>query len=161
MRLHQFTLRRLGVAAVILAVTLVLTVVYQSVRSKVVIDQAGGLVVKRHTVLTGTGEVLAWNTKGTVLASNSGDQISQGAILWDVATGKHQAVLSGHREIYGLAWSPDGKTLATGSWERTAAVWDATTGMRIVTLRGHTGKIFDVAWSPDGKTLATARTITW
>ena len=155
MRLHQFTLRRLGVAAVLLAVTLVLTVVYQSVRSKVVIDQAGGLVVKRRTVLTGTGEFLAWNPKGTILATNSGDRNFQSAILWDAATGKRQAVLPGHQETYGLAWSPDGKTLATGSWDRTATIWDAATGKRLMTLRGHTGKIYDIDWSPDGKTLAT------
>ncbi len=151
--------RRLDLAMVLIVLTTGLTMGYLSIHD---FGRSGtdthksGLQAKRRAVLTGTGEVLAWNTKGTVLASNSGDQISQSAILWDVATGKHQAVLSGHQaQIYGLAWSPDGKTLATGSWDSTAAVWDATTGMRIVTLRGHTGKIFDVAWSPDGRTIAT------
>jgi hypothetical protein len=76
----------------------------------------------------------------------------------------HQAILSsqarltlkGHnREVESVAWSPDGKRLATGSWDQTAKVWDAATGEELLSLKGHTNAVLSVAWSPDGKRLAT------
>ena len=54
-----------------------------------------------------------------------------------------------------MAWSPDGKRLATGSWDTTAKVWDADTGKELLTLRGHSSHVESVAWSQDGKRLAT------
>jgi len=64
--------------------------------------------------------------------------------------------LSGHSEsLYSVAWSPGGKRLATGSHDNTAKVWDAETGMELLTLSGHTGSVSSVAWSLDGKRLAT------
>jgi len=114
-----------------------------------------GVSAKRRALLGGTGEFLSWNPNAQILATNSSDFLDQDAILWDTTTGKRQAVLPVGAEIYGLAWSPDGTTLATGSWNRTATLWKAKTGKPLMTLRGHTGKIYDVAWSPDGKTLAT------
>jgi len=50
-----------------------------------------------------------------------------------------------------VAWSPDGRTLLTGSRDRTAALWDAATGERIRVLEGHDGGVTSVAFSPDGK----------
>ena len=54
-----------------------------------------------------------------------------------------------------MAWSPDGKRLATGSDDKTAKVWDAASGQELLTLRGHDRAVESVAWSPDGKRLAT------
>ena len=49
--------------------------------------------------------------------------------LWDVATGKLLASLRGHTgAVYTVAWSPDGKTLASGSDDRTVKLWDAAVG---------------------------------
>ena len=55
-----------------------------------------------------------------------------------------------------MAWSPDGKRLATASQDRTTNVWETTSGHELLTLKGHTDSVLSVAWSPDGKRLATA-----
>jgi WD40 repeat protein len=50
--------------------------------------------------------------------------------------------------VWSVAWSPDGRRLATASWDQTAKVWDAASGQEVLTLRGHTDRVVSVAWSP-------------
>jgi WD40 repeat protein len=54
-----------------------------------------------------------------------------------------------------VAYSPDGKTLASGSWDDTIRVWDVATGKEKASFKGETNG-FSVAFSPDGKTLAAS-----
>src|SRR5438132_637397 len=64
--------------------------------------------------------------------------------------------LRGHtNEIFRIAWSPDGKILASPSSDKTIRLWDAQTGHHLRTLKGHSNTVYSVAWSPDGKTLAS------
>ena len=55
-----------------------------------------------------------------------------------------------------MAFSPDGKRLASASWDQTIKVWDAATGQEALTLKGHTQIVNTVAFSPDGERIASA-----
>ena len=64
--------------------------------------------------------------------------------------------LEGHSSpIWSMAFSPDGHTLASGSFDKTIKLWDTTTGTELQTLEGHSHWVNSVAFSPDGHTLAS------
>ncbi|MGW8354735.1 nSTAND1 domain-containing NTPase [Streptomyces wedmorensis] len=68
-----------------------------------------------------------------------------------------QRRLSGHAQaVDSVAFSPDGKTLATGSYDNTARLWDKDTGKTRHILKGHTDQVHALAFSPNGSVLATA-----
>jgi WD40 repeat protein len=77
--------------------------------------------------------------------------------VWEATSGRELFTLSGHtREVYSIAFSPDGTRLATASWDRTARVWEAASGRKLLTLSGHTREVYGIAFSPNGTRLATA-----
>src|SRR4051812_30915869 len=70
---------------------------------------------------------------------------------------KPRDTLDGHTNVvYSVAFSPDGKTLASGSQDQTIKLWDVATGKEKATLKGHTSWVGSVAFGPGGKLLASA-----
>ncbi|BBD59134.1 WD-repeat protein [Nostoc sp. HK-01] len=64
--------------------------------------------------------------------------------------------LEGHDDsVTSVSFSPDGKTLASGSYDKTIKLWNLETGKEIRTLKGHDNTVRSVNFSPDGKTLAS------
>ena len=56
--------------------------------------------------------------------------------------------------VNSVAFSRDGRTLATGSENGTVQLWELPSDTQLATLKGGTGPVFSVAFSPDGRTLA-------
>jgi WD40 repeat protein len=76
--------------------------------------------------------------------------------LWRVSHADWQSLDRHRRWVRGLAWSPDGKLLATGSYDHTVRVWDSGTGRELHVIEGHTGAVHRVAFNRDGTLLASA-----
>src|SRR5262249_48699747 len=101
---------------------------------------------------------VAFSPDGKTLAAASWLGAKDGGVkLWEAATGPERATLRGPTGVVvSVAVSPDRKTLATGSLDRTVRLWDGATGKEYAVLKGHEGGVYAVAFSPDGKTLASA-----
>jgi WD40 repeat protein len=79
--------------------------------------------------------------------------------VWDAVTGKEVLTLTGHRDaVAGVAFSPDGKRLASGSGygDGTVRVWDVANGKEVLTCTGHTNTVNSVAFGKDGQRLESA-----
>ncbi|HLX58106.1 MAG TPA: WD40 repeat domain-containing protein [Ktedonobacteraceae bacterium] len=88
-----------------------------------------------------------------LLFTNVNDEIA--FIVHFVTPPKH-FTYSGHSDyVSAVAWSPDGKRIASASGDQTAQVWDASDGSHVLTYRGHSSDVLALAWSPNGQYIAT------
>jgi WD40 repeat protein len=77
-------------------------------------------------------------------------------LLYDVGRRKWLDEISGHENaIRSITFSPDGRTIATGSTDKSVRLWSAVSFQELVKLEGHVGVVTSVAFSPDGRTLAS------
>ncbi len=115
---------------------------------------------KLGTPLNGNIDKVAFSPVGHMLATGSDTTV----ILWDLADPAHPRRLSAPLAantiaVGALAFSPNGRTLATGTWVDTVMLWDVTDAAHPrqlgMPLTGHTGAVEAVAFSPDGRTLAS------
>lgn len=110
-------------------------------------------------------ETLSWSPDNSRIASGGWDQVIH---VWDSSTAKPLLIYDGHASgqaagkaipegmVFAVAWSPDGTSIASGSWDKTVQVWDASNGKQIYIHRGHVTSVPAVAWSPDSRRIASA-----
>jgi WD40 repeat protein len=115
-------------------------------------------LVRKLSGNEGDVNAIAFSAAGNELYAAGGLPGWSGEVRrWNVADGKIISTFSGHKDaIYALALSPNGKILATGSYDQKIKLWDVDTGRELKTLSGHNGCIFNLAFRPDGKILASA-----
>jgi WD40 repeat protein len=118
-------------------------------------------------------EDLAWSPDGTYLAGAGHDLLVR---IWNVDTGEYLGDFTerirkpfvhaegfefavglkgvSHEDvIFAVSWSPDGRKLATASWDKTVAIWDVAEATQVVAIR-NPGWIGTVAWAPHGDQVA-------
>jgi WD40 repeat protein len=105
---------------------------------------------------------IAFSPDGKSLAC-AGAEMDKTVKIWDPRTGTLLRTLAGHEaadpgnlyaEVYALAFSPDGKLVASAGRDKLVLVWDLETGKPCRRLAGHEDAVGSLAFSPDGKTLA-------
>jgi WD40 repeat protein len=93
----------------------------------------------------------AFSPDGKFMAGESEDHLVR---IWDVRTGREVRTLKGHTAtLYNIAWSPDGKRLAS-TGEDAVRLWETETGKELRKHSSPNGYYGMLAWSPDGRTLA-------
>eukprot|EP01117_Protostelium_nocturnum_P012366 TRINITY_DN4558_c0_g1_i1.p1 TRINITY_DN4558_c0_g1~~TRINITY_DN4558_c0_g1_i1.p1 ORF type:complete len:604 (+),score=202.83 TRINITY_DN4558_c0_g1_i1:53-1864(+) len=118
-------------------------------------SQEGGNVASNASGMNSASNSAQNNLTGS---SNRNVQHSTGSIR-KVADGKHfycKQTLKGHNgAIYSVAFAPCGKFLASGSFDKTARIWDASTGQETICFQDHQLSICDLSWSYDSTLLLT------
>lgn len=95
---------------------------------------------------------VAFSPDSTILASTSDNKVK----LWDLKTGQCRQIQAHDNQVLCLAFSPDGKLLASGGFDRTIKLWSVDDdGKSFQVLSGHNKRVLAVAFSPDGRTLAS------
>ncbi len=106
-----------------------------------------------RTLATSDGEVVGLAVHGSTLFVAHGDRA---IVMRDLATGREIRRVQGASVPFAIAVTPDGRTLAAGTYLSAVDVWDTQTGRRLAELKGQTAMIASVDISPDGRLIASS-----
>jgi WD40 repeat protein len=82
--------------------------------------------------------------------------VASGGLSWWLLKRRAFFTYRGHSDAaYDVAWSPNGKRIASTSKDMTVQIWDAVDGSHVFIYRGHRDEVYTAAWSPDGKRIAS------
>ncbi len=111
---------------------------------------------------------MAFLSGGAEVVSNGQDKYTR---IWNAETGQERIAIAHPEVVWGLAVSPSGRLIATGTGgatdgnpllhrikmgqEHVIRLWDAASGKLVREINGHTGPVFALAFSPDGQTLVS------
>lgn len=115
-------------------------------------------LVRRLVSVSGRVNAVSFSADNARLTAAAGEPGLFGeARLWSVADGQLAGAFKGHQDaLYAATLSPDGKLLATSSYDQQIKLWDVASGRELRTLAGHNDAVFDLAFRNDGKILASA-----
>ncbi len=108
--------------------------------------------------LPGSVNGVNFSKDGSFVVAAAGEPGLFGAArIWNVGDGSQVQEFRGHKDsLYSACFSPDGKIVATSSYDHDIKLWDVESGKELKTLTGHNGPVFEIAFRPDGKLLASA-----
>lgn len=101
------------------------------------------------------GSSSALSPEGRIIAMTYGfDDFENAVSLWDTSNGKHLGTLAGHKQaIWSVAFSPDGKTLATSSVDGTLRLWNVASRRELLSIEEPGTNLSNLRFSPDGNYL--------
>lgn len=116
--------------------------------------------------LVGLAGILGWATvprkqaiaaipqQNTSFAPSSKTDFSFKQLMAERTIQERDRITGHHPGISSIAWSPDGKFLASAGWDNTLKIWSVE-GKLLHTLKGHSAPVASVTWSPDGNEIAS------
>ena len=120
-------------------------------------DAEKGTVKERVAGFGDRVTAIAYSVDGSKFATAGGPAAEDGEIKVFTAAGKAELdVKNGHSDtVYAVAFSPDGKLLATGAADKFVKVFELPAGKLVKSFEGHTHHVMGVGWTPDGKKLVS------
>ena len=123
-------------------------------------DQVDAAGTPTRTLAGPAGHVngLAFTPDGaTLLAAGGAAGLAGEVVAFDIASGERRWTAAGHRDaVTAAALAPDGRVLATGSYDQTIRLWDVASGTELRLLTGHNGPVYGLAFHPTQPLLASA-----
>ena len=123
-------------------------------------DAVDGRMIRSDRAHRSVAWCVAFGPDGTLFAS-SGGELSRGPgdiVFWDAGNGRRRLTIAASAQfgILGIAFSPDGRRLASTGDDGSVRLWDVETGLLVHTFAHHKGTVFDVAFDREGNRLVSA-----